>query len=260
MRDNYFLVMFFLGIALLIICGFFLDDFILDLCGGVLHYWLAQKWLLSREAMLLEGVVGVGLLAFLIMVFLRGRYNPQGYSPSGTHIWVFQDTGRKFKDASECEMYEREHGPGSWTKKVEAEKKAFAYIGGAAAAVAMVGLYFFSNVQSGALLFWALLTGIASYVLFSFLGWLIGVIRDEFEYEETLRADLLIAFNACLILVAIFLLVYFLYFLVFLFLPAPSAVLKSIYLGAHGVFAIYLIGLLVLWPFMPVMAAVKGYR
>lgn len=260
MRDNYFVVMFFTGILLLIVFGFFLNDFVLGLCGGIMQYWLAQKWLLSREAMLLEGVVGIGFLIYLITIFARNRYNPKGYSSSGTHIWVFQDTGRKFKDATEYEMYEREHGPGSWMKKVEAEKNTFVYIGGVVAAFATAGLYFLANVQSGPLLLWTLVIGIGSYVLFVFSGRLVETIHDQFEFEETLSADLLNAFNACLILIGIFLAVYFLYLLVFIFLPAPSSVLRSIYLGFHGVFAIYLIGLLVLWPFMPVMAAVKGVR
>lgn len=261
MRDNYFLVMLLVGVVALIVLGIFFEDWVIGIFGQIYAYWKGRGWLLSPAALLLEGAAAVGFFTFLIAAFFRSKYNPTGYNPSGTHEWVFQDTGRKFRDATEVEMYERQHGHGSWQRKVEAEKKSFVYIGGLVAFGGLGGLFAWMDAHadlSTGLLFWTLFTGLGFYILSALVIWLLGWVRDEYDFEETLTADLMHSTAAYIALTGAFLFVLFLYCLVFLFIPAPPAWMSSVYLGAHGVFAVFLVGMAVLWPFLPVMIRLRG--
>ncbi len=261
MRDTYFLVMLLVGVVALIILGIFFEDWVTGIFAQIYAYWKGRGWLLSPAALLLEGAAAVGFFTFLIVAFFRSKYHPAGYNPSGTHEWVFQDTGRKFRDATELEMYERQHGPGSWQRKVEAEKRSFVYIGGLVVIAGLGGLIAWMESHAAlpaVMWFWGLVTGLAFYILSALVFWLLGWIRDQYDFEETLTADLMHSTAAYLALTGAYLFVLFLYCLVFLFIPSPPAWMSTVYLGVHGVFAVFLVGMAVLWPFLPVMIRLKG--
>jgi hypothetical protein len=261
MRDTYFLVMLAVGVLALIVFGFFLDKWVVVVAGHIYSWWMVQKWLLDSPSLLLEGAAAVGFIVYLIVEFIRDRYNPAGLNPSGTHEWVFQDTGRKFKDATEYEMYERQHGPGSWQRKVEAEKKSFVYFGGLVAlagiggVVAWVGAH--GAIPAG-LWLGAFVAGLVFYILSALIFRMLDWSRDRYDFEETLTADMVQSAMTVIMLIGIYLFLFFLYALVYLFIPTPPLALSSIYLGAHGVFAVFLLGMLVLFPFLPVFVRMKG--
>lgn len=261
MRDTYFLVMFAVGVLALIVFGFFLDKWVVDVAGNIYFWWMEQKWLLNSTTLLLEGAAAVGFWVYLIVEFIRDRYHPTGYNPSGTHEWVFQDTGRKFKDATEFEMYERQHGPGSWQRKVEEEKKSFVYVGGLVALAGIGGLLAWVGthmpIRAG-LWMGAFITGLVFYILSALIFRMLDWSRDKYDYEETLTADLMGSTMTVIMLIGIYLVVFFLYCLVFLLILSPPGWMISVYLGAHGVFAVFLLGMLVLFPFLPVFVRMKG--
>lgn len=261
MRDTYFLVMLIGGVLALIVFGFFLDKWVVVVAGNIYTWWMVQKWLLDAPSLLLEGAAAVGFWVYLIVEFIRDRYHPMGFNPSGTHEWVFQDTGRKFKDATEFEMYERQHGPGSWQRKVEGEKKSFVYIGGLVALAGIGGVAAWVGAHEAipaGLWLGAFVTGLVFYILSALIFRMLEWSRDKYDYEETLTADMVQSAMTFIMLTGTYLFVFFLYCLVFLFIPSPPGWMASVYLGAHGVFAVFLLGMLVLFPFLPVFVRMKG--
>ena len=260
MRDKYFMFMFFLGIALIITLGFFLDNWITARVTELVRYFLTQKGLLAPSVLVLEASMGLGMFTYLATVLFRRNYNPQGANSSQTHIWVFRDTGHKFRDVMEYEVYEREHGPGSWQKKVEEEKKGFIWIGLFVAVLFVAGFLALSGVFSGLFIPWAALGLGVGYLGSAGIHKLCNFLSDEYEFEETMAGDLFISVVACLYLVMIFLVPYFLYLLVFLLIPNAPEWMRTIYLGGHGAFIAYLVFLALLLPFLPVLLQLKGRR
>lgn len=260
MRNTYFVVMFFLAFVLLVVAVFFLDKWIGAVSGRAVMYFVAQKDLLAKPFVVFEASMGLGMIVYLVMHLIRERYNPQGANPSQTHIWVYRDTGQKFGDVSEFQMYEREHGAGSWQKKVEQERKGFIWIGFFVAAVLELGLLALTGGFSGNIFPLAILALLIGYFLSAGIHSLAIFLTDKFEYEETIFGDLMVAFGACLYLVMVFLVVFFLYLFVFIFIPNAPGWMNNVFLGFHGAFVIFLVGLAVLWPFMPVYLQLKGMK
>ena len=68
---------------------------------------------------------GTGLLALLILllfVALSNLYSPEGRGIDPSHIWVNTRTGRKHRDATVRDVYEKRHGRGAWLSKVRRER------------------------------------------------------------------------------------------------------------------------------------------
>jgi len=66
-----------------------------------------------------------GLLVAAVIYFsYRGaqKYNPKGTATDTSHIWVDAKSGKKVSDASIKAVYEKQHGYGSWEKKVKSER------------------------------------------------------------------------------------------------------------------------------------------
>lgn len=66
-----------------------------------------------------------GLLVAAVIYFsYRGaqKYNNKGAATDTSHIWVDAKSGRKVSDASVRAVYEKQHGYGSWEKKVKRER------------------------------------------------------------------------------------------------------------------------------------------
>lgn len=260
MRSNYFIAMLFVGFVLLIALVFFLDKWIAEKCTQVVHYFLTQRGLLAPMVLVTEASLGLGVLAYWAMALFRKNYNPQGTGASQTHEWVFQDTGRKFRDVMEYEIYERQHGPGSWQKKVEQERRGFIWVGALVAVLLEVGLLALGGAFSGGALPWGILALGAGYFLSAGLHQFCNYLSDTFEFEETLWGDLMISLTACLYLALFFLVLHFIYLLVFFFLPNAPEWMRAVYLGSHGAFVIFLVLLAALFPFMPVYMQIKGLR
>jgi hypothetical protein len=89
-----------------------------------------------------------GLLVALVLYFsYRGAqaYNPKGSATDYSHIWVDAKSGQKVSDASVKAVYEKQHGYGSWEKKVKSERgcvTVFAII--AAVLLTAFGFYWLS--------------------------------------------------------------------------------------------------------------------
>jgi hypothetical protein len=64
------------------------------------------------------------LVAGVIYFFYRGAqaYDNKGMAIDRSHIWVNAETGKKVSDASIRTVYEKQHGYGSWEKKVQKER------------------------------------------------------------------------------------------------------------------------------------------
>ena len=252
--------MFFLALVLVVVAGFVLDDWIYAVSGSLVQYFIAQKGLLAKPVLVFEVSMGLGMVSYLVMHLIRDKYDPKGYNPSQTHIWVYRDTGRKFGDVSERDVYEREHGPGSWQQKVEQERKGFIWIGFFAAVALELGLLALSAGFSGDILLLAMLGLAAGYFLSAGIHRFAYFLTEKYEYEETVFGDLMVSFGACFYFVMVFLLFFFLYLFVFYFIPNAPEWMKNVYLGFHGAFFIFLAGLVVLWPFIPVYLQIKGLR
>jgi len=66
-------------------------------------------------------ILAAGIL--LGAIYLPRAYSPKGWSIDTTHQWIYAKTGRKHRDATVKDVYEHQHGYGSWEKKVERERK-----------------------------------------------------------------------------------------------------------------------------------------
>jgi len=64
------------------------------------------------------------LVAGVIYLFYRGAqaYDNKGTETDRSHIWVNTESGKKVSDASVRSVYEKQHGYGSWEKKVQKER------------------------------------------------------------------------------------------------------------------------------------------
>ncbi len=67
------------------------------------------------------GILAAGII--LVAVYLPRAYSHKGWSIDTTHQWIYAKTGRKHRDATVKDVYEHQHGYGSWEKKVERERK-----------------------------------------------------------------------------------------------------------------------------------------
>ncbi len=73
----------------------------------------------------------IGLLAagiILVAINLPRRYSSKGRSIDTSHQWVNARTGSRYGDASVRDVYEHQHGSGSWERKVERERKSLQVI------------------------------------------------------------------------------------------------------------------------------------
>jgi hypothetical protein len=63
-------------------------------------------------------------VAGVIYLFYRGAqaYDNKGTAIDHSHIWVNAESGKKVSDASIRTVYEKQHGYGSWEKKVQKER------------------------------------------------------------------------------------------------------------------------------------------
>ena len=57
-----------------------------------------------------------GVAGAILMILLTYLYNPSGYEKVTTHEWKWVDSGAKAGPAREKEVYENQHGEGSWEK------------------------------------------------------------------------------------------------------------------------------------------------
>ena len=65
----------------------------------------------------LTGVLAVGI--GFIFYKLPSLYSPKGRSIDRSHKWVYAGSGKKVRDASARDVYEHQHGSGSWDKRVK---------------------------------------------------------------------------------------------------------------------------------------------
>lgn len=95
-------------------------------------------------AFFIFGQVSGLLVAGVIYLFYRSAqaYDNKGNAIDRSHIWVDAKTGNKVNDATVKNVYEKQHGYGSWEKKVEKDKgclTVFAIL--AAVAITIWGFY-----------------------------------------------------------------------------------------------------------------------
>ncbi len=101
----------------------------------------------SIAAFIIFGQVSGLLVAGVIYLFYRGAqaYDDQGNAIDRSHIWVNAKTGNKVHDATVKNVYEKQHGYGTWEKKVKKDKGCltiFAIL--AAVAITIWGFYILS--------------------------------------------------------------------------------------------------------------------
>jgi len=93
------------------------------------------------------GLLIMGVIA--LSIFLPHFYSPKGGTIDTSHKWVFAGSGQKVRNATIKDVYEHQHGSGSWEKKVETECKILTFLCVLSAVGAVVyGVYYlFSAVQ-----------------------------------------------------------------------------------------------------------------
>lgn len=93
-----------------------------------------------------SGVLAAGVV--LLFTLLPRLYKPRGWVTDRSHQWVYADSGRRARDASIEEVYEHEHGRGSWEKKVRSER-SFLTVVCILAALGLIAYCFFAANRSG---------------------------------------------------------------------------------------------------------------
>jgi hypothetical protein len=119
-----------------------------------------------------------------IIIFLPGLYAfltgnigsyDEGDKIDYTHEWRYAGTGRRAHDATIRQVYERYHGSGSWTKKINARHRGFFIFGLIILALGAIiinnnsGINLF-NMRLG--FFVSLILGLANYTTVNLLLWL----------------------------------------------------------------------------------------
>lgn len=67
--------------------------------------------------------ISVALALSLFSTTLIKNHKPEGRNKDNAHIWVFEKTKTKAKDATERDVFEHQFGYGSWVKKVRSDRQ-----------------------------------------------------------------------------------------------------------------------------------------
>jgi hypothetical protein len=103
----------------------------------------------TTAAFIILGQVSGLLIGGVIFLFYRGS---QSYAPSGSaidrsHIWVNAKSGKKVSNATIKNVYEKQHGYGSWKKKVKSERGCLGVVAIiAGVGLSVIGLIYLSSV------------------------------------------------------------------------------------------------------------------
>jgi hypothetical protein len=97
------------------------------------------------------------LVAGVIYLFYRGAqaYDNKGTAIDRSHIWVNAESGKKVSDASIRTVYEKQHGYGSWEKKVQKERGCVTVFALIIAVISDRCWFFISLIQGDSSLCWS---------------------------------------------------------------------------------------------------------
>ena len=142
----------------------------------------APSGLKTYAAFIIFGEASSLLVAGVIYLFYRGAraYDNKGDAIDRSHIWVNAKSGKKVNDATVKNVYEKQHGYGSWEKKVEKERgcvTVFAIL--AAAALSIYGFYALSFRVRLPLL--TAVQGLMGSTLVYILSWLGSILLGGFS-------------------------------------------------------------------------------
>lgn len=102
------------------------------------------KFIEIYAAYIIFGQISGLLVGLVVYLFYRGAqaYDNKGNAIDRSHIWVDAKSGKKRSDATIKNVYEKQHGYGSWEKKVKQERgcvTVFAIL--AAVALSIFGIF-----------------------------------------------------------------------------------------------------------------------
>lgn len=68
--------------------------------------------------------ISVSILFSLVASVIIKSHKPSGNNIDKSHIWVFENSKSKAKDATERDLFEHTHGYGSWAEKINSDRKS----------------------------------------------------------------------------------------------------------------------------------------
>lgn len=189
--------------AKVVLLLFFLTDVLIVLMLKDIGLLSPPKGVETYAAYAIFAQVSGLLVAAVIYFSYRGaqKYNNKGTATDTSHIWVDAKSGKKVSDASVRAVYEKQHGYGSWEKKVKMERGCVTFFAMIAAVLLTVLAFYWlsyrveipllSAVQAllgSGLIYWI------SWILLAALGCLAVFMFTQVFYD-LLNYDTSLAFS-----------------------------------------------------------------
>jgi len=191
---------------------------------------LSGRIAVSPYWVVFEFSAGFGIFIFLLFKWFSQNYNPQGSQYSSTHAWVDPSDGHQVMSASIKQVYEHEHGAGSWQKKVEEERKNIVVLGTVCSCLLLIVILAFKT-QSMLLI----IEGGGIAVLFNLLAKKVSRVSQMKQDESISLFDSFLGRIVVYLIIITFIISWFWIgpILYIIFMPAPPHIIVVVYLCCH---------------------------